>query len=157
MTDGTIQTILAAADGSPNGEPGGTGFFSYAMNIDLKRAADGTTPLPYTPKMTTFLKPSATVFMFDMVFDPATEIVNGSPQYNSVNPCWAAAADLALDQRQMLAAIDDVAEDDGPQHAAIDGKRLLGNALDQNFIRQAIRNQFLDVTDWDGMARRKLA
>src|SRR5208282_267462 len=50
----------------------------------------------------------------------------------------ASAADLALDQRQMLAAIDDVAEDDSLQHAAIDGKRLLGNALDQNFIRQAI-------------------
>ena len=24
--------------------------------------------------------------MFDCVFDPVTEVVNGSPQYNSVNP-----------------------------------------------------------------------
>jgi hypothetical protein len=24
--------------------------------------------------------------MFDIVFDPATEIVNGAPQYDSVNP-----------------------------------------------------------------------
>jgi prepilin-type processing-associated H-X9-DG protein len=24
--------------------------------------------------------------MFDQVFDPVTEVVNGSPQYNSVNP-----------------------------------------------------------------------
>src|SRR6202040_1337399 len=32
------------------------------------------------------------------------------------------ATDLSLDQRQMLAAVDDVAEDDGIQHAAVDRK-----------------------------------
>jgi prepilin-type N-terminal cleavage/methylation domain-containing protein/prepilin-type processing-associated H-X9-DG protein len=73
---------------------GGLGFFSYAMNVDLKRANDGT----YTainkignrvimPKLTSMRNPTATVFMFDIVFDPVTEIVNGSPQFNSVNPC----------------------------------------------------------------------
>lgn len=66
------------------------GFFSYDMNIDLKRENSGTYATamgyPQMPKMTTFRQPSATVFMFDCVFDPVTEVVNGSPEYNSVNP-----------------------------------------------------------------------
>jgi prepilin-type processing-associated H-X9-DG protein len=41
---------------------------------------------PNMPRMTGFLQPSATVFMFDCVFNPVTEVVNGSPEYNSVNP-----------------------------------------------------------------------
>jgi len=88
MTPATMEGILSPADNSPNGIPGGTGFFSYVMNIDLKRGADGDTPVPYPtmPKLTAFKQPTATVLMFDMVFDPATEIVNSSPQYNSVNP-----------------------------------------------------------------------
>lgn len=83
---------LAPADGMMS--PGQGGFFSYAMNIDLKRdpaAANGpdfTLPLPYghMPKQTAFKQPSATAFIFDMVFDPVSEVVNGAPQYNSVNP-----------------------------------------------------------------------
>lgn len=80
---------LAPADGMS--APGQAGFFSYAMNIDLKRDPTDPTaqnPLnyPIMPKLTAFKQPSATVFMFDMVFDPVSEIVNGSPQYNSVNP-----------------------------------------------------------------------
>ncbi len=89
MSQGTIQNGgLANADNSPDAIPGGTGFFSYAMNIDLKREADGTTPMvwPAMPKMTALKQPTATVFMFDQVFDPSTEKVNNSPQYNSVNP-----------------------------------------------------------------------
>lgn len=88
MSQSTIQNILATADNSPNEIPGGTGFFSYAMNIDLKRSSDGITPLPnqMMPKVSSFRKPSEIVFMFDIVFDPVTEVVNGSPQYNSVNP-----------------------------------------------------------------------
>jgi prepilin-type N-terminal cleavage/methylation domain-containing protein/prepilin-type processing-associated H-X9-DG protein len=85
MTPSDAQTVIAAG--------GGLGFFSYDMNIDLKRANDGT----YTavnkvgstvvmPKVSVFKNPSAVVFMFDCVFSPSTEIVNGSPQYNSVNP-----------------------------------------------------------------------
>ncbi len=67
---------------------GADGFFSYDMNIDLKRAADGISTLlyPTMPKVTYFKHPDATVFMFDCVFDPVTEVVNTSPQYNSVNP-----------------------------------------------------------------------
>jgi prepilin-type processing-associated H-X9-DG protein len=38
------------------------------------------------PRLSILPKPSATVLMFDVVFNPVTEVVNGSPQYNSVNP-----------------------------------------------------------------------
>ena len=38
------------------------------------------------PKLGILPKPSATVLMFDVVFNPVTEIVNASPQFNSVNP-----------------------------------------------------------------------
>jgi prepilin-type N-terminal cleavage/methylation domain-containing protein/prepilin-type processing-associated H-X9-DG protein len=68
---------------------GADGFFSYDMNIDLKRTgATGTSTLPYPtmPKLTSLPHPTATVFIFDCVFNPNTEIVNSSPQYNSVNP-----------------------------------------------------------------------
>lgn len=86
----TIANTLAEADNPPQSDPGpgGTGFFSYDMNIDLKRGSDASTALPWPqmPRQTAFRQPSATVLMFDCVFDPATEVVNGSPQYNSVNP-----------------------------------------------------------------------
>jgi prepilin-type N-terminal cleavage/methylation domain-containing protein/prepilin-type processing-associated H-X9-DG protein len=86
---------LATATGTGGGialAGGGVGgFFSYVMNIDLKTdpsVAGYTTRLPYPrmPKMTALRYPSATVFMFDCVFDPVTEVVNPTPQYNSVNP-----------------------------------------------------------------------
>jgi len=38
------------------------------------------------PNLSTFRNPSSTVFMYDCVFDPVSEVVNASPQYNSVNP-----------------------------------------------------------------------
>ena len=90
MSLGTISSGgLSPADNSGGGAGAG-GFFSYVMNIDLKRADDGiyTKALPYPtmPKLTSFRNPSAVVFMFDMVFDPVTEVVNASPSYNSVNP-----------------------------------------------------------------------
>jgi len=81
----TMNTVSAVLQGN-----GADGFFSYDMNIDLKRANDGTyvsaIPYPQMPKMTTLPKPTATVFLFDCVFDPLSEVVNGAPQYNSVNP-----------------------------------------------------------------------
>jgi len=88
MSTATILNILKPSDSSPIGIPGGTGFFSYAMNIDLERDGDGTTPMPnqQMPKLSSLHNPTATVFMFDIVFDPATEIVNSHPEYNSVNP-----------------------------------------------------------------------
>ena len=63
---------------------GANGFFSYAMNIDLK---DRSAAWPeYMPRLAMLPKPSATVLMFDVVFNPVSEVVNGSPQFNSVNP-----------------------------------------------------------------------
>jgi prepilin-type N-terminal cleavage/methylation domain-containing protein/prepilin-type processing-associated H-X9-DG protein len=83
MTKAQTLSILAGG--------GQDGFFSYVMNIDLKKDPgnpNGTSNLQYPqmPKETTFHSPSATVFMFDAVFNPATEVVNSSPRYNSVNP-----------------------------------------------------------------------
>jgi len=83
MSLATVATILSGS--------GWNGFFSYDMNIDLKKDpgdATGTSNLKYPqmPKMTTFRQPSATVFMFDCVFDPVTEVVNSQPTFNSVNP-----------------------------------------------------------------------
>ena len=66
---------------------GAGGFFSYAFNIDLKKSpAGGNMTYPKMPKLTNLRKPTATVLMFDVVFNPVTEVVNGSPQFNSVNP-----------------------------------------------------------------------
>jgi prepilin-type N-terminal cleavage/methylation domain-containing protein/prepilin-type processing-associated H-X9-DG protein len=81
---GSLQPASAAVG------PGGGGFFSYAMNIDLKRASDGISALPYptTPNMTAFRQPSSTVLMFDCIFDPVSEPQNNaaSSPFNSVNP-----------------------------------------------------------------------
>jgi len=87
MSIATVQNGgLAKADNN-QWVPGATGFFSYTMNIDLKRAtADGYLPYPNMPKISNLMKPTSTVFMFDEVFDPVSEVVNSSPQYNSVNP-----------------------------------------------------------------------
>jgi len=68
---------------------GANGFFSYAFNIDLKKSPpDGSANYPYPkmPKLINIPKPTSTVLMFDVVFNPVTEVVNGSPQFNSVNP-----------------------------------------------------------------------
>lgn len=83
MTVQTAQNILSGG--------GADGFFSYDMNIDLKKDLSnpaGTANLmyPLMPKLSKYPHTSMTVFMFDCVFDPITEIVNGSPQFNSVNP-----------------------------------------------------------------------
>ena len=62
------------------------GFFSFAYNIDLKTRNYGGKYPDSMPKMSVLKKPSATVLMFDVVFNPVTEVVNPSPGYNSVNP-----------------------------------------------------------------------
>ena len=89
------MTLATVADQNSNPQQnlqlnGMNGFFSYVMNIDLKRQNSGTFTLainyPVMPKLTFFKQPTATVFMYDCVFDPVTEVVNGSPEYNSVNP-----------------------------------------------------------------------
>ena len=86
MSMATAQAVMAAG--------GGLGFFSYAMNIDLKRASDGKSinenaakTMIIMPKISQLRQPTATVFLFDQAFDPVSEAGdNGSPQYNSVNP-----------------------------------------------------------------------
>ena len=70
---------------------GAQGFFSYAFNIDLKRVKPGysgsdAATYPKMPKLATILRPTETVLLFDVVFNPNIEIVNNSPQFNSVNP-----------------------------------------------------------------------
>ena len=69
-------------------QSGQFGFFSYAENIDLKypRGDTGAQYPNWMPKIQVIPNPSATVLMFDVVFNPVTEVVNGSPQFNSVNP-----------------------------------------------------------------------
>ena len=66
---------------------GANGFFSYEMNIDLKKST-ATAPFiyPQMPTLHRIKRPSNTVFLFDCVFSPTTEVVNSAPQYNSVNP-----------------------------------------------------------------------
>lgn len=72
-----------AADMSPSDlqnvqGSGVAGFFSYAMNIDLKRSfttngpsPGASLPIPQEPRLVGILKPSATVFMADAVFNYA--------------------------------------------------------------------------------------
>jgi prepilin-type N-terminal cleavage/methylation domain-containing protein len=73
-----------ALQGTPSAGAGG--FFSYADNIDLKTRNYGGKYPTDMPKLSQLPKASATVLMFDVVFNPVTEVVNGSPGYNSVNP-----------------------------------------------------------------------
>ena len=66
---------------------GNNGFFSYDFNIDLKKQTPTANyNYPAMPKLGDFAKASATVLMFDVAFNPNTEVVNGSPAFNSVNP-----------------------------------------------------------------------
>ena len=95
MALSTISSVLQEPSNPPQSPdtdpgPGGTGFFSYAMNCDLKRTSATADPdfraWPYMPKLTSFRQPSASVQMEDADFDPITEVVNDAPQFNSVNP-----------------------------------------------------------------------
>jgi prepilin-type N-terminal cleavage/methylation domain-containing protein/prepilin-type processing-associated H-X9-DG protein len=64
---------------------GGEGFFSYTMNIDLKKETpDVDLPYPTMPKVPTLLKPSAVVLMVDTVFNSSEWNFNND--YYSVNP-----------------------------------------------------------------------
>jgi hypothetical protein len=82
MTPGEAATIAGG---------GAEGFFSYVMNIDLKRAQPGYAnsdayTYPAMPKLSGIPNAASTVMMFDTVFNPNSEVVNSSPQFNSVNP-----------------------------------------------------------------------
>jgi prepilin-type N-terminal cleavage/methylation domain-containing protein len=69
---------------------GGEGFFSYGMNIDLKRVYDassggsGTMSYPKMPKVSALTKPSSTVLMLDMAFNSTEWPFNNT--FYSVNP-----------------------------------------------------------------------
>lgn len=80
-----------------SGDGGQYGFFSYTFNIDLKRnnvTDSGAYVYPAMPKLASLPNPSATVLLQDGPFDPLTEQVNPSPQYNSDNPGgrWTSSA-----------------------------------------------------------------
>ncbi len=88
---GKTWHCAAARQGQPPQNGGQYGFFSIVMNIDLKKSdgagvSGGNMAFPDMPRMAQILKPTSTVMMFDSVFDPVTEVVNTSPQFNSVNP-----------------------------------------------------------------------
>ena len=88
---GRFWHCAAAKQGIPPQNNGQFGFFSFAMNIDLKKSDGsgvGGPPLAYPamPLLAQFSQPTRTVLMFDTVFDPLGEVVNASPQFNSVNP-----------------------------------------------------------------------
>jgi prepilin-type N-terminal cleavage/methylation domain-containing protein/prepilin-type processing-associated H-X9-DG protein len=70
---------------------GAQGFFSYDMNVDLKRvstvnsyANSAAAPYPSMPKATSLQRPAVTVFMFDAVFSGTLE--TGGNSFSSVNP-----------------------------------------------------------------------
>jgi prepilin-type N-terminal cleavage/methylation domain-containing protein len=77
----------ALLQGAAGGAGGEGGFFSYEYNIDLKRpgATPSGTTWPAMPKTSSLNHASGTVQMFCCAFS-YSEPVNGSPQYNSVNP-----------------------------------------------------------------------
>ena len=82
------------------------GFFSYAMNIDLKRGTvNSYMPYPKMPKATDLFNPSATVGTMDMYFSSSEGL--GNPYY-SVNPAarWRAFPERHKRQGGVLAFID---------------------------------------------------
>jgi prepilin-type processing-associated H-X9-DG protein len=84
------------------------GFFSFELNIDLKKRTETVNyGWPEMPKLTSFRKPAAMVLLFDCAFNPRTEIVNGAQEYNSVNPAnrWRNFA-LRHDQGGHLVFVD---------------------------------------------------
>ncbi len=87
MTDQQAQNIVVGA--------GEYGFFSFAQNLDLNKIPGTATsatdlgaeyPYPTMGRISSLMKPSATVLMFDCAFNPVTEVDNESPQYNSTLP-----------------------------------------------------------------------
>lgn len=87
MSDFDLQNLSGA---------GIHGFFSYVMNIDLKKADAGgvsgsTMTYPRMPRTTTLAKPTATVLMTDSVFSSDEGFSAGNTFY-SVNPAarWRA-------------------------------------------------------------------
>lgn len=81
-------SITEAQDTTVVATGGAEGFFSYGMNIDLKRVTPGyansdAATYPSMPKASRMQRPSDTVLLFDMVFNKNIE---GGNAFNSVNP-----------------------------------------------------------------------
>ena len=78
---------------------GAEGFFSYVMNIDLKKSPDdptpgvgaGNIPYPVMPRLSGLAKISATVLLTDSIFNSSEGFSSGNTFY-SVNPAarWRA-------------------------------------------------------------------
>jgi prepilin-type N-terminal cleavage/methylation domain-containing protein len=93
MSDSDVASLAPE-----NGAPGGGGFFAYAQAIDLNKqvgtaswTSEGSTNVyPWMPHLSTLPKPSASVLLFDQLFNPHTEIYAPDPtadsQYDSENP-----------------------------------------------------------------------
>jgi prepilin-type N-terminal cleavage/methylation domain-containing protein len=72
------------------------GLFAYAQSLDLNKIIGSCTsasdlgseygPYPAMGKVSILPKPAATVLLFDVAFNPLTEVDNGNPNYNSTNP-----------------------------------------------------------------------
>jgi prepilin-type N-terminal cleavage/methylation domain-containing protein/prepilin-type processing-associated H-X9-DG protein len=82
------MTPAQSEDASIVSGNGAEGFFSYGMNIDLKRVTPGyansdAAPYPRMPKLSSIQKPTDTVVLFDLRFNPRTD---GGNAFNSVNP-----------------------------------------------------------------------
>jgi prepilin-type N-terminal cleavage/methylation domain-containing protein/prepilin-type processing-associated H-X9-DG protein len=83
-------TMSASDVTTVEGSGGGVdGFFSYAMNLDLKHrdptyTTTGCYTYPSGPKLTSLQKPTATVFIIDAVFSPSAESTGNA--FSSVNP-----------------------------------------------------------------------
>jgi prepilin-type processing-associated H-X9-DG protein len=83
MTKAELQTLMHG---------GRYGFFSYTMNIDLKKSdAANNYPHPAMPRLGNFANPTAMVFMLDSVFSSSEGLNNA---FYSVNPAarWRAFA-----------------------------------------------------------------
>ncbi len=82
------SATMPASDMARLSGQGGDGFFSYGMNIDLKRQYGGgvsTSMLyPKMPKANSFVNPAAVVLMLDMAFNSTEWPYNNT--YYSVNP-----------------------------------------------------------------------
>jgi len=93
------SATMSAGDRARLSGGGAQGFFSYVMNIDLKKnpsdpnpgVGASNMPYPTMPKLSGLAKPSATVMMTDSVFNSSEGFSSGNTFY-SVNPAarWRA-------------------------------------------------------------------
>ena len=88
------SATMSQADIQGVGGGGVNGFFSYVMNIDLKKSdtvgvTGSTYTYPLMPKLTSIRKPTSTVFMTDQYFNSTEGPANA---FYSVNPAarWRA-------------------------------------------------------------------